>query len=220
MPGLNKAAIKCVIKGSMSGAQGWSTSVWVAATIDPLTLDLAQFAGAFQDLAAAWAGSVSNYWSTTTQYDGVECYEYPIGSTVATRQAADTPSAPIVGSHSVNLLPTFCSLVQTLRTATSGRSFRGRMYLPYTSDALETNGQAPANTCTTTATATRDLLQALQDADYSGDGITAQQPVVASFTKGVTTPITSVFVDSLVDVQHRREDKIGAAHSAVEFVVP
>lgn len=218
MTGLDTAAIKVTLGGHINGVQSWSCNLWLKATIDPLTLDMAGVAGALGTAAQTWGGVLTDFWTTDTKLDSLTAYEYPVGTVHALHQGDDVGFTVQSGSHSTNRLPTFCALVNTLRTAKSGRSYRGRIYVPITSLLLGADGQADSITLSTIATATRDMLDAWNALNLSAVGVTAQACVVASFSKGTTTPITAVHLDSLMDVQHRREDKIGASANVTEFV--
>ncbi len=218
MPGFATGALKFVMSGDIGGAQTWSCGFWVAGEVTESTLDLAQVVALTKGFVSTWGDAVSDYWSTRTHLTDLGVYYYPAGSVVATRNFVGPLSTPSSGGHTTNLLPTYVSLVQTLRTALSGRSFRGRIYVPITSAALGQDGQMAITDITVVASKTRDLLSDVNDVDLTGVGVGDHSCVVASFTKGLTTPITAVFSDSLMDVQHRREDKIGATANITEFV--
>lgn len=218
LPALGTAAFKVVIRGSIGSVQAWSTGFWFKGTVDIGTLDVAQIAGAIQPLVEAWATAIHGYWTPTTQYEGLDVYYYPATGTVATEVGHASPSSPVVGVSSTAAMPTYVSAVHSLKTLNVGRSYRGRAYVPTTNMPLAASGQMDNSTCVALATAFRDILSGVNALDLTASGVTGPTCVVASFTKGLTTPVNRVTVDSLMDVQHRREDSFGPAHTAVEYV--
>ena len=56
-------------------------------------------------------------------------------------------------------------------------------------------------------------LEAINNADWSGESVASQAVVVASFSKTTTHAITHVVVDDIPDNQSRRKDKLGSITS-------
>lgn len=123
------------------------------------------------------------------------------------------PSAALVAESTISVagtavqagLPNQCAVVVTLETGIPGRSNRGRAYLPpvVVGNMTAGTGQLPSSVCTTLANAFADMLSALRD-----DAPPSGNPVVSSATKGSMQDITSVRVDSIIDTQRRRRNKL------------
>ena len=226
MPGPGLPVVKVVMKGLIGTGQTWSAGVFlhVVTGEDPPTHAFLLEAGSGVNDA------VVNYWEDTPrsinngncQCTGWAMYAY--GSTSTTSVAVNEYEfgGPIGGEGSASL-PNLTAMVQSLRTDVSGRSYRGRMYLPATGATLTSDGHFTNAQCTGMALATSKYLTALGTALTPTGGGTGATPVVASFTKSICTEITQVLVDDIPDTQHRREDKLGAAFTgvaAVPYVAP
>jgi hypothetical protein len=145
--------------------------------------------------------------------DSVSLYCYPTGGPNAT--AIANTLTPAVGTNGVGpQIPQTCQ-VASLRTGQSGRSFRGRVYLPKWSATLTGALQFAGTDCTTTANAVAAFLSgwSLKTITPAGQGIFA---VVVSPTRGAASGIEKVVVDSKPDVQRRRINRMttGAVSNA------
>jgi hypothetical protein len=115
----------------------------------------------------------------------------------------DGTSAATVITHAVAgadagdpLPPSVCQVV-TLRTATRGRSYRGRVYQgPWTEPGNVAGAPVAATTANIAIQWTRLITTALP-----GSGVSL---VVASYHLALATDVTSVTVDSRWDTQRRR----------------
>lgn len=203
--------IKAVLHGMLTTDQTWSMGLWLKITGTSGVPDMDAAAADLLPDAVTWVGDVKGKWATETTFVGVKTAFYDIGATSASHVGSANATSPIAGLNSSNYLPTYCASVHTLRTAISGRSFRGRVYFPVTAFALSAEGQLGGSTCSDLALRLATLLSAWNAADLTDANITGVECVVASFTRSRTTKITRVDVDSKMDVQHRREDKVGAA---------
>lgn len=216
MPGLDANTLKCVMTGTTESADTWSCAIWLlvgagsSVTGDNITAIATAIEPTFNTYAQ-WAGN--HVWSSAINYNGVSVYYYPDGSTVSTLVGrADV--TPRVGSQT-KVFPSFIAMVQSLRSPFSGRSQRGRIYLPVDAGGVAGNGQFTTDLCESAADATAALLTGLNGLDLSAHGVASQGATVASFTKGGVAVITHVIVDSLPDVQHRRQNK---QHPAFELI--
>jgi hypothetical protein len=107
-------------------------------------------------------------------------------------------------------LPTQCAVVVSLKTASSGPRFRGRMYMPpFTAASLTTDGRL--------LTATRDSLATAAAAWLTSIKATTPGwvPVVYSRTGGSTTAVTAVAVGDVIDTQRRRRADLVEARKTV-----
>jgi hypothetical protein len=206
------------MNGQIGSAQSWSSGVYCT-----YTLTTAAPTKAFLEaVGSAVNDAVVNYWdsaprtiaSAATLLTGWSMYGYGGSSTTAVAENSYTFGTAIPGTGT-GAVPTLTSMVQSLRTNSSGRSYRGRMYMPATGAGISGDGHFDNTHCQNMATATAAYLVALGSAISAGPGGGDSVAVVASFTKSLVTPITQVLVDNIPDVQHRREDKLGASFTGV-----
>lgn len=141
---------------------------------------------------------------------GMRCYAYPTGGPTATYSGEYTAPTPLNGTSS-HYLPWQSSIVVTLRTGASGRRNRGRMYLPAAGAALGADSQMSNSDITTLvnnwAAAFTDLA-----------GSDAGTPSVVSIAGSAHRAITTVEMDSRVDIQRRRANKQVASSVATHTV--
>lgn len=214
MPGLDQDAIKLVLTGEIDTAQTWSTAIWLATTPSgaPSSVNLLAFLTGINTMTNAWWTAIKPFNAAACGFTATQAYFYPAHTTVST-VVADNRGGANPGTGATGLQSPRTCLVATTLTPNSGRSFRGRNYIPATALTLGADLQASAAACTAFATAHAALLTAL--GAHSDPVYTTSIPVVASFKLGVTTGITQIRCDSLVDVQRRREDKLNP--SSVQF---
>lgn len=164
-------------------------------------------------LAAAAAARAVTFWdamkgafSIYTEFIGSRFQWYGLdGLIVETIEEVDPPVAGDGGSVS---LPTEVAVVASLRTASAGRSGRGRMYLPPPSvDQVSTSGRLPAATGAGLAAALADLMQPISE------GTTEWNAVVQSKTQQALRAITAVAVGDIFDAQRRRRDALIESYS-------
>lgn len=217
MAGVNVDMIKWVIKGDINVSQTWSVGVWseVVGTGSPTAADLDAAVTAVLPLVATWWGSMKFFNSAGTRYTQLGGYYYPAGSAVATISSIK-PVTPVVGTGTFYQSPRN-ALVVSLLTGHSGRSYRGRAYVPMTAAQTDTTLQALATGVDSCALAHQTLLTALNAvslAPHWGNAPTR----VRSEKLGIASIITSIKVDSLIDTQRRREDKLTAIYSKTRSV--
>lgn len=202
--------LKIVPFGHIDNVQTWSTTVQCLVELDVNSWGLSDVQAVSDDLVVyfnTWAVSLLPIWSPDTTYEGIRCYYYGSVGDHAELQAESQPANPPSGSNSA-WLPTYTSLVASFRTPMTGRSGRGRSYVPLTGATLAAGGQVAAGDCTRVGNAFVALLQALNAYSNATHHLTNLTPCVMSATKSLATPIASIIVDSLPDTQHRREDKL------------
>lgn len=200
--------VKIVMRGTILGVQKWSIGLWASAAgaSNASPTDCAALAALINGPLGTWATAVKVNWTASTVLTGTDVYAYPAGQIHSTANGGTNLATPVVGTGS-SAHPSYVALCCTLLTAKSGRSYRGRNYVPYTAGPITVPGmEAVAGSVTALATAHATLIRQIQGLTQTV--ITNCIPVVASFTKGIMTPINSVRVDSLCDTQHRREDKM------------
>lgn len=119
------------------------------------------------------------------------------------------PAAP-AGTVNAAQLPLQCSSVVTLRTALSGASFRGRVYMPpMVTTTIDTNGYLGPPQPVTLASAVANYLHGVNA------GSVTWEACVYSRKNSSMSVITSVDVGTVIDTQrNRRSDLIETRSSA------
>lgn len=196
--------------------------LWVSVDTGQSQADTESAAATFRNFIASstWKGALQACLAADQQFDKVSVYYYPAGATKATYGAdAAFSGGGLVGSGTArNALQ--CSLVATLETGHRGASYRGRIYLPFTGKAFGTNHQAASADVDAvnaalagTSPGNDNLLDSFRRACINHNDTSATN-VVWSRHLGIASPITSVRVDSRVDIQRRRANKQVPAYSS------
>lgn len=203
--------IRLVSSGALPGGEIWQTGLWIQmadpiTSTDDLILALAVPQTAFNTmwntLKSRWSGGVKAQRLNGYYYDGGE-----FGDSVT--YSAELPLDENEGTGTP-VMPNQCAVVASLRTGHAGRSFRGRMYLPLIKSGLGTNAEMDTFEPQIVADAVRDCISSIN----AGPG-----PVcVVSQTETASTPVTIVEVDSIVDTQRRRRNKMLPSTVALSIV--
>jgi hypothetical protein len=121
--------------------------------------------------------------------------------------------APVVGTgttaHSAST-----ALVCTLRTGQAGRSFRGRIYLPATACPVSGSNMQTSVTLSVLIVNLKTFFDHMNVNDINFPGTPTLRVGVLSQVLSTIAPVTTLSVDSKLDVIRRRQDKIGAAATA------
>lgn len=144
------------------------------------------------------------YYNTTTAWNRQRIYFYD-GTGTLHRTTEDVIA--FAGTAAAGCLPTQLAVVASLRTGLAGRANRGRSYLPNVATVALASGVVPQMSATATAAianAVRNYVSGL------GNDVDGGPAVVASLSQGAMVPITSIVVDSKLDVQRSRAQKIAA----------
>lgn len=139
-------------------------------------------------------------------YTSVRAYCYPQGGPAA-QYVGTADVTGMTGTSSVSLPLQTCA-VASLHTGLSGRSYRGRMYLPLTGAALQ-NGYIKSDALDEYGAAIHAFLQAENDDESAQSGIV----VIVSQTRTLYTPVTAVTMDDKPDVQRRRAASAAAGNT-------
>ena len=212
----NTALVQLVAKGKLGTTQTFSWRETCAgppsASQSQLDAWLASALVPTQNFITATNGPLSMM-SSTDAFTSLNAYYLPAGT--ATAALASTTAMTNAGTGA-RILPYQCALVISQRTVIPGRSGRGRNYLPVSTSAVLSGGQLAGGVGTALATAAASWLTALAGLVLNGVNTT---PVVAS-PLGSNTPavVVKVVVDSIVDTQRRRRDKIGAVSVSTHSV--
>ena len=202
--------VKIIISGHFAsgeefafGFQADGTNITGQSDLDQATTNLAGYIQNTSD--NAWLKALI---SSGDKYEVVTAYKYSGGPTAELVSEADMTA--VTGASAGQTLPLQCSMVATLLTGRPGRSYRGRMYLPATNATLS-QGQFSSITDATAAGVAQLLGQVKNVAP-------TMQPVVASATVGVMTPIVQVRIDSKIDTQRRRSQSLIPARTSIANV--
>jgi hypothetical protein len=154
---------------------------------------------------------VKGIFHTSTVWHSVRLYLYKGGSQASL--IAERTDLNVAGTGSSGPLPLQCAIVASLETGVPGRSNRGRSYLPTPSlQVMGANSQVTSTVCTVLANAYAAMLTGIKQSSNGAN------PVVASATKGAMTPLSNVRVDSAVDTQRRRRNKVVPAASVSKAI--
>lgn len=189
---------RAVIHGTLAGGEIFETGFWLSQAptdADAATARAVEIAGhVVSDLLPGVTGLIT----ADSAYTGVRLYAYPTGGPLATFVGeGPITSGPGHGTGS-NPLPDQCGLVVTLNTGASGRSHRGRMYLPGNGMPLGADHQLGIDQATSVANAMATFIS-----NMVGEG----PVVVLSQLLGTSRPVDSVNVDTRVDIQRRRANR-------------
>lgn len=192
--------------GTLAGGEIWSTACSFNTDFGTGPVksfeDLADWAAAVG--AISWAGypSISKGLSSIGRLTGVRA-EYIDSTGHVSQLALYTLPSAFAGSASP-ASPFQVAAVASLLTGRPGRSYRGRMYWPALGFTLSTT---TAKLSTTDQQELANNVADLLTKTGAAAGVDfAMVPVVASQVKGVTTPISTVRVGSVLDTQRRRRN--------------
>ena len=214
-------AIHLVAAGRIGAAQSWSVGVWVGVAIGPgafLQANLQSVVTDWNTYMATWWAATKVFCSSDTDWRSTTGYFFPSNVPQASLVAASSASGTIPGT-STGYLPTQASVVSSLRTATAGRTGRGRRYLPCTAVALQSNHQLLLTQCAVISAAEKALFDSINAYTSVPNNITNALVIVRSAAAQGIRAVRSVVVDSEVDVQRRRSNKIVAAFTSTANLV-
>lgn len=143
-------------------------------------------------------------------------YSYPSGGSHAA--AAVNQNVSLAGTAATRVLPNQCAVVVSLRSPFAGRQNRGRFYVPVTTQNVITSGtsQLTSTNCTSLATAVNNFLSSMNGHSFTNVAGNALRPCVSS--RGNSALILTVLVDSIIDTQRRRRNKVSANNTASQTV--
>jgi len=187
------------LQGAFTSGDIFDTSLWVrgAAITSDATANL--FANA---VAGLWSGQklgFTNMLDNGSTYQGVKVYHYPTGGPTATYVGA----AALLGGAGTGSghQPHQACICVTTQTAFSGRSKRGRMYLPATGINLDGGLQMTLSVLAADMVLVGGYVEGLKTISIPAT------PVVVSTKLGTTSDITQLKTDTLPDIQRRRANK-------------
>lgn len=206
--------------GGAMAADRWQIGIWQTIsgmTSNPTATQLNT------DAAGVGASWMAQVWSTAGSQP-LKAFNAPATSCDVVResvyrngvltQSGSAALTPIVGTGA-SPHPGYTCMVYTLGTATSGRSFRGRLYLPWTGGGINGSNLQNASTLSVFTGNMKAFLDALNTTDINLPGTPTLRVVVLSKHLASSAPVTTVKVDSKFDTQRGRQNKAIAAAVAV-----
>jgi hypothetical protein len=189
---------RIVVVGHSPSGEIFNTGVWTFGDV-PTTEALATaFAASARDVFLATAqAAMEFYLSPASGFDEIRTYHYPTGGPSASFLGV-APIASGAGTGTEADLPLQIAAVTSLRTGLPGRTRRGRMYWPVNRRTLA-NHQLDEPDVANIGGAVAGFLTGINAA--AALGICT---VVSQVGAGSHAFVTSVVVDSRLDVQRRR----------------
>lgn len=207
---------RLVLAGTIQGTQSWSIGFSVAVpgamTPDQLPTWLAACVAPANTLISS--SDVKSLWMPSTVYNTLRAYVYlGPGPAIFQAQLGVTQVVGIGGSP----IGAQNALVCSLRSTTAGRTGRGRVYLPMTSDTEGdgATGQITLAHAAALATEVSTFITAINTNTIGGFPTVVG---VASRQAGMTAPIHQVIVNTKTDTQRRRTHKIASVGQGNSFV--
>lgn len=195
--------IKVAVTGQLAGQQ--VTNVYYVEKISAWTSpELEQVADEF----IAWLRTeVLPLLATEFVYTLIEILDLTTANGIYYTRQIDTPNTGQVASPA---MPNECAVCLSLRTAQSGRSFRGRKYMSGVPENNVTNNTVTTPYLQAWVNAFNGLLLTIGTAGWSWVVVSTVENGVPR-AQGVTTAINSViFTDDIIDSQRSRKPGVGS----------
>lgn len=141
---------------------------------------------------------VTNMWcGATVDTKAITVTLTPLDGSGSTLVQPVTPAAKWAGpAVTGDVVPQVAAIIK-FATAKRGRSFRGRIFVPFTAEAQQSSGVVtPATVAAATAAWATWLT------NMNGDGV---HPVVASYKLGSAEAITAATAEAMTATQRRRQ---------------
>lgn len=148
----------------------------------------------------------SNMWASVGSGGAIQQVDIiPLDGVTATESFATGGAGIWAGGGVGEVLPAVAAMVK-LGTGLRGRSHRGRVFVPFTSEAGVTAGILNAGTAALMQTDWTAFLLAL-----SADATTPSDLVVASYKLSSAAAVTGLLVESALGTQRRRQGRLRGA---------
>jgi len=208
--------------GAIAGSEQWACGLSFSTAATPSAADLNTWLGLMNvPLATYWASGSgpASIASTDTVLQSMRAAFYPANATHATVTAAKAVTTALVGIGANNN-PLQLALVISCHTGLAGKRFNGRFYLPFTgrttTPAVMPNHQLVQAEVTQMALSTAAWMTSSAAVLLAGSGTAPSVAVPGAAVPA--SPITSVTVDSIIDTQRRRRNKVQPLFSGVHSV--
>lgn len=188
--------VKVELKYTLNG-KACVNVLWFTKPVITVTVDFPALGGAIKDW---WVDTQAAAHPTSMSLDEIVITEWAAADGA---QLTFTEDLPAAGTNASPALPNNVALVVSLRTGYTGRSFRGRMYVPGLHEGQVVGDDVSLLIASDFATGAELLASMALDEGFLW--------VVASFhhdlaprVTGVPSAITSFVVNTRVDTQRRR----------------
>lgn len=205
------------VKGTAPQGEVWSSGFAVGDAAGAVTDDVAELQEWCTAVAALWSDANTNEWSATLANMlaagwAISSLRIDARASATETTAAAEAAISIPGSLPSGVLPRQTAVVASLRTARVGRSYRGRMYWPAPSAALEADTlRFSTQYCTDFGNAISDMFSATTAAAPTE----AAFPMVWSRKTNTVEAVTLIEVGDVPDTQRRRRDRLTEARVAI-----
>lgn len=184
-----------VIADTYRVALNWGAGAQTAENV----IHVRESASSSAAVAAALAGAfVANQWKSVSSTAFIESATItPLDGTSVT-ETFDSLGANVVGGTAGNWAPNV-AVITSLGTGERGRSYRGRLFLPFTADSAQVDGQVVGATQSAMQSAWASFISAL----FGGTGL-----VVASYKHATAATVTTANVKLGCATQRRRQTRV------------
>lgn len=211
--------LRLSIRGTLLGPDIFDLSIWFTpAGLHTVPGDAATAAALLAEIQAlatftAFTTELRTYIHSTDKITQFAMYTYPSGGTHAA--AAVNSTVSLAGTAATRVLPNQCAIVVSLRSPFAGRNNRGRFFVPVTTQNVIVSGtsQLTGANVTSLATATKNWLTDMSGHSFANLGGDLLRPCVSS--RGSAALILNVVVDSVIDTQRRRRNKVQANNTTL-----
>jgi hypothetical protein len=144
------------------------------------------------------ANVTANMWQQVVNSASVTRLDVtPLDGSGATASLAVSGAKWTGTAGAVDAIPAFAEVV-TLRTSLRGRSYRGRVYIPFIGESAQANGSMTGTAAAQTAWT--NFIVAMAAA--------AQSVVVASYLHATAQDVTSAIIQTIGGTQRRRQSRL------------
>jgi hypothetical protein len=201
--------LRITVRGNITGGESWSFTHYQQVTglvALPAPADLQTLCNSCEAAAATMWNTLKTKCSAETSFTGLNLAFIRNGVTAFSNQTNEVSAIP--GTAAAHM-PVYISRVVSLLTSRAGKSYRGRMYLPYNGLVFVPGAVLWPSDSTTLAAVKAFLLACTADILVLPSSVTAG-PVIYSKTASVATPVTQIRMDNKPDTQRGRERSIAA----------
>lgn len=212
--------IKLTCSGIVAQSQTWSIGIWALpswTTGPPTASQLNSISANLDAYWATWWTAIKALNGSNTTRTGSALYVYLAGQAAASGVGRTALGSPVAGTGSGNPLPTQCAAVASLRSDVAGRRGRGRCYTPLTGGSLVNNQLSSANTSAISG-AYKALINSLNAYTSPSNNVGSLHVNVLSRADGTGHPVSSIVVNSRLDIQRPRADKVVANYTTIDTV--
>jgi hypothetical protein len=196
--------LRITVRGGAPGSESWSINHYQEVTglvALPTPAALQGVCNSNETAAGTMWATLKTHCTAAMTFTGLNQTFIRNGVTIFSNQ---TNEAAAVAGSGATVQPSYVARVVTLLTNRSGRSYRGRMYLPYNSGVI-TSATGLFTSDATTLGAVKTFMLACTANILTLAGAATAGPVVYSITAGAHDPVTSLRMDNKPDTQRGRE---------------